>query len=164
MRMFHCLACLAALFCLTGRAAAQDVGDLLLEGLLTRQPAFLNLKELEKEPADSELQQLLKQRHNAVLIALDARYKEWIAGRGTLGFLLRDGEFLRKSRLELCGSLKEKLVVHQQYLDWTRDVERLTQVRYNLGRVNISDWKETQYHLLDAEIELLLFQRQANSR
>lgn len=164
MRMFHLLACIPVLCCMTGRLAAQDPAELLIEGFLTQAPAFIVVKELQKERGDDQLQWLLKQRHNAVLTALDARFKEWIAGRGTLGFLLRDGELLRKARLELCVSDKERLVVLQQYLDWTQAVEMLTHARYCQGRVNISDWKETQYYLLDADIENLRAQRQTKTR
>src|SRR4051794_2263696 len=102
MSTVQLLSCISVLCCMTSQVAAQDPAELLIEEILTRPPAFMVAKELQKEPGDDQLQWLLKQRHNAMLIALDARNKEWIAGRGTLGFLLRDAELLRNARLELC--------------------------------------------------------------
>jgi hypothetical protein len=121
--------------------------------------AFIVVKEPRREPGDDQLRNLLKLRHNAIAIALELRYKEWNAGRGTQGFLFRDAEYWRKARLELSTTDKERLAILQQYIDWTKAIEGLSKSRYEKGLIALHDWKESKYYLLDAQIDYVRAQR-----
>ena len=87
-------------------------------------PAFFNLEELKILPKDSKLTQLYKLRLNAARDAIESRYKEWVAGRGTQAFLIRSAEdLLTFPRLRPCrhGCRKAK---HSHAVCGIRDYRR----------------------------------------
>ena len=158
----HCL--LAYLILSSGEnrwLAGQPSTESRTERSVSPLPAFLIVEELQSKPGDDELRGLLKKRHNAIAVALEQRFKEWEAGRGTLGFLIRDAEYLRKARLDLCIKDKDRLTILQQYVDWTKVIEVQSRSQFENGRLALHDWKETEYYLHDAQIEYLRAQHAA---
>jgi hypothetical protein len=135
--------------------------DALREQLANHPPEFVIFKELKNESGDDRIRSLLKQQQNALSIALESRFKEWVAGRGTLPFLNRDTEALCKVRLELCKNDKERIAILKQLVEWTNAIEALTRIRLQQEKCATQDWKETQYVMFDAQIKLLRMERQA---
>ena len=116
-------------------------------------PAFIKLEELKVLPTDSKLTQLYKQRQNAARDAIESRFKEWVAGRGTQAFLIRSAEDLLTFRLDLASSDEGKLAIRSQLVQFATVLELLTRERYEAGRVATQDLKQVEYFLLDAKID-----------
>jgi hypothetical protein len=125
-------------------------------------PAFFNLEELKILPKDSKLTQLYKLRLNAARDAIESRYKEWVAGRGTQAFLIRSAEDLLTFRLDLAATDAEKLNIRTQYVEFATIVEQLSRVRCENGWLPTQDLAAVEYFLLDAKIELLRARNQIN--
>jgi hypothetical protein len=118
-------------------------------------PAFINLDELKIVPTDSKLTQIYKLRQNAAQVAIESRFKEWVAGRGTQAFLIRSAEDLLSFRLDLAPSDLDKLAIRKQYVEFATVFEQLTRLRYESDKVPTQDLKQVEYFLLDAKIEQL---------
>ncbi len=135
--------------------------DSLCEQLANHPPEFVIFKELKNEPGDDQIRGLLKLQQNALSDALESRFKEWVAGRGTGPFLMRDSERLCKVRLELCNNDKERIAILKQLVEWTKSNESLARIRFHQGKCATQDWKQTEYFMFDAQIKLLRMERQA---
>ena len=118
-------------------------------------PGFFNIEESKILPTDNKLTQLYKQRQNCGREAIESRFKEWAAGRGTQAFLIRSAEDLLIFRLDLASSDEEKLAIRTQYVEFAAVLEKLTRERYENEKLPIQDLKQVEYFLLDAKIEHL---------
>jgi hypothetical protein len=148
---------------LSQRRPLQDEGE-KLDRPQADLPAFIELQELKISPADSKLTQLYKLRQNAARDAIESRFKEWVAGRGTLPFLIRSAEDLLTFRLDLASSDKERLAIRTQFVEFATEVERLTRERFESRRLATQDLKQVECFLLDAKIEHLRASDQIKKR
>lgn len=123
--------------------------------VLVATPRVIRLKPLTVDSNESELNQLLKKRHNVALEELIARHSEFFEGRGTVEFLYDAAIHLRKSRLELARDKAERLVVMQDHLAWTTVIEEITRGRHEAGTVATKIYREASYRRMQAEIDLL---------
>jgi hypothetical protein len=115
------------------------------------------LKKIEK--GDDELRRLLKERYNEAASELQARYKEFIAGRGDLDSLYEANRSLLESGLELTDKPEEKIALLAQRVGQAREIEQVNQGRYDAGRIPVQTLNRCRYLRLDAEIQLLRAKR-----
>jgi len=134
-------------------AAAFD--DVVFPNFLKRDPYKQNLK-------DDELQKLLKERFNSALTGAQARYQEYLAGRGTIDVLSDSLKTMLNAQLELTEG-KEQLKVREAFAEAAEDIEKITKARRDAGRVTLADYEQTRVFMLDAKIALVKARRKAEA-
>ena len=134
-------------------ASAQEVPNWFI--YLGTPPRIEWLKPVKVSTASSELNQLLQKRHNAAVVELEGCYSEYMEGRGTLEFLYDAADHVRKSRLELARAKPERVVIMQDHIKLTKELEKLMKDRNELGRVPTKMYREATYRRIQAEIDLL---------
>lgn len=159
---------LCLLLTLNGSSAAQTPQlPKLADKPKVKLPALLSAKLLKTDPQDDELRKLLKARYNeAVSEAREYYEQEELANRNAI--CLDPGQDYRyrmlqrvvHAGLELCDKPADKVALLTQYLEVTKEIEKLAQTRYDAGRIGISDLHRTRYERLDAEIRLLRAKRE----
>jgi beta-lactamase regulating signal transducer with metallopeptidase domain len=121
-------------------------------------PTFWGWKSLTLTPDDDQRRKLLKERHNAALVALN-RYRDQQATGllPPLGDFLSEAKQVRDAELALNENASDALENLKRYLDLTKELERIATARatagVSLGKsgAEISEMQEAR---LDAEIEL----------
>jgi hypothetical protein len=136
-----------------GRAADDD-----------KLPAVLDNKPLEPAKGDDEERKLLKERYNAALRELQARFHVFEAGMGALETLFDAAKRVLDSELELCLKPAERVGVREKYLELARAVEKIQQARFDAGRAGVADVEQARYLRLDAELQLLRAKKAADAR
>jgi outer membrane protein TolC len=126
-----------------------------------KMPAVLSAKPLKAEAGDDELRKLLKERYNAALEEMQARYAEFQAGRITLDMLHEAAQRVLDSQVALTDKPAEHVRIYEQQLELARDVERATQLHYDAGRKTIAELARARYVRLDVEIKLVVAKRKA---
>jgi hypothetical protein len=86
---------------------------------------------------------------------LDARFKDFLAGRGTLDFLLEAQVLVFEAELAVSNTDAQRLAVYEQRWQQAWIAERINKLRYDSGRVAVQDYAQTVYNRLDAEIDWL---------
>ncbi len=103
----------------------------------------------------ADVRELRRAKLDAARTAYDNRYKEFLAGRGTLDFLIEsDGRLLEAER-ENARDATEHLAALEKYWLHMKVIEEINQARYDAGRVAIQDLAQSQDYRLEAEIWLL---------
>jgi surface glycoprotein (TIGR04207 family) len=127
-------------------------------------PAILESKPMEPAKGDDELHKLLKERYNAALEELQARFKRFQAGGETLDFLAPAARRLLHAHLELCEKVSERLPVYERHIEFAREVEKIQKLRHEAGQATVADWKQAQFERLELEIRLLRARKDAEPK
>jgi hypothetical protein len=138
---------------LLGQASAQapkkDELDKLLEGAA---PELA--KEVAKERDGALLadpQKLAKEKVDAARKELEARFREFIAGRGTLDFLFQAAVRLHQAESATAENDDQRLAVHEHLWKLALVMEKTNKSRYDAGRLPISDYQQCVYFRIDAQ-------------
>ena len=83
------------------------------------------------------------------------RRQEFMAGRGTLDFLQGAALRVLEAELALENEPAGQVAAHERYWKVTREVEDVSQARYQAGRIPITDLAQARYYRLDAEYQLV---------
>src|SRR5262249_46379667 len=118
-------------------------------------PGFVEGKFLEPGKDDDEMRKLLKARYNAALREANARFKEFLAGRGTPAEFTPSTRRLLRAELALCEKAADRVKVQEKFLSMTREVERIQKLRHEAGRIGEAELARAEHDRLEAEIELL---------
>jgi hypothetical protein len=96
--------------------------------------------------------ELARERLAAARAAYRARQEEFLAGRGTLSYLLDNSQRLLEAELAVYDRPGERVAALER--NWTRAAfrGRVTERRLQAARVPIADYAEVRYDLLGAEI------------
>jgi hypothetical protein len=157
--------------CLLAAAVVQSAGGKppAADKFEVKYPALLSAKPRPEAPGDDEPRKLLKARYNAALAAARDEYafEEFVKHRGPSQLDDPDGRYAWLKRfvdagLDLCDTPAEKVAILANYLEVTKELERLEKVRYEAGRSGVGSFERTRYERLDAEIQLLRARREAN--
>jgi hypothetical protein len=124
-------------------------------------PHLLTAEPLKEDPRDDELRKLLKARYNEVVGEVKGLYQLYMAGRGSIDIFAEAGQRLVQAGLELYDKPAEKVTLLTQYLELTKEVEKLAQARHDAGQVFVTEIHRARYQRLDAEIQLLRAKREA---
>jgi hypothetical protein len=124
-------------------------------------PVLLNAKSVEVKGADDDLRRLQKARYNAALDEGKARFNEYLAGRGGLEKLMAAARRVLESGLELNTGAADRIQLRVQLLELAREVEKISQAKYEAGRLPVAEMARARYLRADAEIQLLQARRDA---
>jgi RNA polymerase sigma factor (sigma-70 family) len=104
--------------------------------------------------AESKLPALLKARVEAARTEVEARMKEFEAGRGTLELLYASSRRLLQAERELTEKKADQDAALQAHFERMKNVEEINKDRFEAGRIAIQDYAVSQYWRLEAEIGL----------
>ena len=150
------LALLVFLADLSGRAVCADKEP------EEKLPKILTAKPLKPGPKDDELRRLLIERYNSAVAEMQARYQEFLAGKGTLEIFAVGGKRLVESALELNEKQADQVSLLEQYLELIREIEKINVSMFEAGRIPKSELELAHYLRIDAEIKLLRAKRKGN--
>jgi hypothetical protein len=131
----------------------------------------LSAKPFKEEPKDDDLRKLLKAQYNEALGELKDYYelenaanRNGVTLRGDPDDLYGPWQRLVRAGLELCDKPDEKIALLKQYLEMTKEAEKVAQQRYDTGRVRIGALNRARYERLGAEVQLIRAKREADKR
>lgn len=127
-------------------------------------PTLLTAKPVKEDPKDDDLRKLLKARYNEAVAEMEARYKEFLSGRerGTFDAMVEVAQRLVQSGLELNDKPAERAALLAQYVELTKEVEKIAQARFDVARIPVDELHRARYQRLDAEIQLLRAKREVD--
>jgi hypothetical protein len=96
----------------------------------------------------------MRQRYETALFTLTSRELEFLAGRGTLGFVHEAALSLLESELDLGGRPADRLAALERYWELVKRGEEINRQRYQDGRIAVQDLFECSYQRIVAEIRL----------
>jgi RNA polymerase sigma factor (sigma-70 family) len=129
-----------------------DEGDALLKDLIL--PADKVTAMLATSKESDKLKSLLKERYEAASEVVDARFREFLAGRGTLDILIQSSHRLFDAERELSAKKADQIAAAEKRLRLLKAVEEVNKGRYDDGRISIQDYAQSKYNRLEAEIWL----------
>ena len=100
------------------------------------------------------LHALLKERVEAAKTEVQARTREFEAGKGTLDFLIAASRRLLVAEWELSDKKEDQFAALKAHFDRMKAAEDLNQERFGAGRIAVQDLQQTKYYRLEAEIWL----------
>jgi hypothetical protein len=116
----------------------------------------LDAKELAnaKFAAQADLKELVQAKLEADRVENEARYGEFLTGRGTLDILL--GSSLRRleSELALSGTPADRVAAYERHWARMKQIEIINKGRFDRERISIQDYLQPRYFFLEAEIWL----------
>lgn len=122
-------------------------------------PPLLAAKPLKEDPRDDELRKLQKARYNEAIGELKSLYKLYKDYKIQAEPFAEAGPRLLQAGLDLYDKPADKVALLTQYLDFTKEIEKGIQLRYEAGTVDATQFHRTRYMRLDAEIHLLRAKR-----
>jgi hypothetical protein len=130
-------------------AAKKHIIDKILE---EADPEVVKMLEKEKKAAvAADYQKLAKEKVDAAHQAVEARFKEFLAGRGTLDFLLESARRLQRAELAIATGQEQRLAAYEQLWKLTRAAEIINKARYDAGRIPVQDLADTTYARIEAQ-------------
>jgi RNA polymerase sigma factor (sigma-70 family) len=109
---------------------------------------------LDAADVGEKLKPLFKGRLDAAKTEVNARWKEYCAGRGTLDIYLNSSGRLLKAERDLSTKKADQVAAWETHRQRMQDAYVINQARYNEGRISIIDFAQADYYRLDAEIGL----------
>jgi hypothetical protein len=103
---------------------------------------------------DTRMGMLLRGQLEAARAETDARWREFLAGRGTLDIYLGASQRLLQAEFDLSNQRLDRIAALEGYCQRARDVDTLNQARLDAHRINVQDWAQSRYNRLRAEIFL----------
>jgi RNA polymerase sigma factor (sigma-70 family) len=97
---------------------------------------------------------LWKARHDAVAMETQARFREFLVGRGIDNFLIDSAQRFLKVQLELCTQKADRIAVRENHYQLLKQVYEVIEGRWKDGRIAIQSLKFCEFHRLEAEFEL----------
>ena len=104
--------------------------------------------------AKARMDALWKEKSDAVTREMDARMGEFIAGRGTLAFLFDASRRWVEVQRDLSKNQAERTAALEAHLQRTKQIEEMNVLRFQAGRIAITDVEQSRYYRLEAEIWL----------
>jgi hypothetical protein len=130
-------------------------------GLLSRQapaaqPPAPEKPAAEKAPAPgpNRLRGLLEARVQAAEQELQARYQEFLAGRGTLDICIGAARRVVEANRDLGLKKEDWIAVLEAHEKMMKAIHGTNDDRFTNGRIPIQDFKESEYYYLEAQIWL----------
>jgi hypothetical protein len=113
------------------------------------------LKPVEPAAGDSELQQKLKERHNAAVKLLELRIAEYKKGVRDTGPVFEAGHLVSEAKLDLDPSPQARISVLEQTLEVAKLVESNFQQQIDKGFGSKGDLERARFARLTVEVQLL---------
>src|SRR5262249_7768993 len=113
------------------------------------------LKPVEPAAGDSELQQKLKERHNAAVKLLEERINEYKKGVRDISAVFEAGRLAADAKLDLDPSPKARIAVLEQTLDAATELEASLQHQLDSGFGSKGDLHRARLAGLNVEVDLI---------
>jgi hypothetical protein len=118
-------------------------------------PAVMSAEQLKIDAGDDELRKLLKERYNAAVAEMRARYRQLESGGGTLEDVFGAARKVLRSELALSDKPANRIAVRAKYLELEQAAEKVATTRHQAGKLSDAELAAARYLRLDAEIKLL---------
>lgn len=113
------------------------------------------MKELADAAKVSDKQKvLLKELHRAAREEMDARWQEFLAGRGTLDIMLGASLRLLEAERELSDKKADQVTALENHWRRMREMEKVDQAQFQAGRLAEADWAQSRFYRIQAELWL----------
>lgn len=122
--------------------------DVSLHPLNAKMLAKAKFAALHADPKD-----LAQAKMAAARAAYQARYREFLAGRGDLSFLQEAQLLVLEAELGVSSTKEQRLAAFEKRWEYAWEAERISKGRYDAGRISIQDYMQTVCDRLDAQIE-----------
>jgi hypothetical protein len=109
----------------------------------------------------ADIGQLLHARAEAGREEVEARLKEFLAGRGTLDILLFASVGCLDSERAMLGDRADTIVFAERFFESTLEANKINKARHEAHRIAIQDYAQVKFEMLDAELEMLQARLQA---
>ncbi|SRR5260370_15028717 len=113
------------------------------------------LKPIEPAKDDSELVKKLKERHNAGVLLLGERIKEYKKGTRAIGPVYEAASLVVEAKLDLAERPEARIAVLEQSLEVAQLFENYIQKQLGLGFGSKGDLERARFARLTVEVELL---------
>src|SRR5262249_25608475 len=113
------------------------------------------LSKAKLEAAQAEPKRLAIAKYEVARGIYEAREKEFLAGQGTLEFLLNSSRRLLKSERAVFDQPAEQVAALERYWERSKQIEDIYKGRFEAGRVSIQEYMDTRYARLEAELWLI---------
>jgi hypothetical protein len=107
------------------------------------------------DPADSELQAKLKERHNAAAKLLGFRLEEYHRGMRDMSGVLEAARLAVDTKLDLAATAQERQRILEQTVEVAKSFEQVTERQVKMGVAPNSDLERARFARLSAEVMLL---------
>ncbi len=143
----------------TGEPAGEIAKQKQEEGQPVEVLADVDVEKLKKTLDDTtnlseKLKTLLKDRLEAIRTATQARWQDFLAGRGMLELLFRASAQLRDAELEMSPKRADQIAALEAHWKRMKKSEEINKNRFDSGRIPVQEYEHSRYHRLDAEIQL----------
>jgi hypothetical protein len=118
----------------------------------------LNAKEIAKikfDTSEARLPQLAQEKLQVARQAYAAREEEFLAGRGTLDFLLEVSLLLLESERAISAKAADQVAALRSHWRRAKGIEDVNQQRHRDGRVSLQEYLQTVGHRMQAEVWLI---------
>ncbi len=112
------------------------------------------LQDVQQKGQQERLQTLLKARVEVAEAELDARRREFLAGRGILDNLMGASLRLVRAQQELNPNKADQLPTLEAHEKLMKEIFETNKARFNAGRIAPQDFKEAEFYYLEAQIWL----------
>jgi hypothetical protein len=137
-------------------AEAQELAEPGAAGAPTVDPYWAKaLAKAEREATPGDLRKLMLARRNAVQVELEARFKEFLTGRGTRDILHEAARHWLESERSLQDDPAGPAAALESCWALTWAIEEINKGWFEAGRVPHKEYMESRYERLTAEIDLL---------
>ena len=141
------------LLCCTASVGAAQFSEPVLGDEPTLPPKML--ARLAWEAVHADPRDLARSKVEAARLVSGARQKEFLAGRGTLDYILESSRNLLESERAASGSAATQLIALERHWARTKMIEDVNNTRHEAKRIPIQDYMQSKYERLGAEISLI---------
>jgi RNA polymerase sigma factor (sigma-70 family) len=107
---------------------------------------------LEKSRQPENLKPIVRSLFEEANVELDARWKQFHAGQGTLDILCGSSLRLLEAEKQLSKDKADHLLALEHHLKRMQEIEKLNQERFDAGRIAIGDLAQSRYFRIQAEL------------
>jgi hypothetical protein len=131
-------------------------------------PLLGKFKKLVSEPmkperGDDAVQKLMKERYNTALALVEARLKQFVAGRGTASAFEDGLDQVLRARMGLTDKPADLIPLLELRLDLAREVEKAAEANFEAGRSDADAPPAAKIARINAEIDLLRMKKRAST-
>jgi hypothetical protein len=105
------------------------------------------------EATRADPKDMAQARIEAIAYSVTARYKQFMAGQGTLDILLAESRRWLEAELAQSSKPADRLAALERHWELAREVEDVNRARFDAYRIPVQDYLESRYARLDAELQ-----------
>jgi hypothetical protein len=113
-----------------------------------------DIAKTKRAALQADMERSKRQRLQFLELEFESRFKEFLAGRGTLDILQEVSRQWQDADLALAKDSRSRIAAFERHWEATRLIEVVNEARYQAERIPIQDNKQSVAARLDAEIRL----------